>query len=485
MLTNSSAFGFKVFNLSLPMLERIFALAQHKSKVSTEIIAGATTFMTMSYIIFVQPALLAQTGMDFGAVMMATCLSAAAATLVMGLLANYPVALAPAMGENFFFVYTIVLGLGVSWQNALGMVMLSGLLFIFLSFFKVREHLLDAVPLELRRGIAGGIGAFILVIGLGHAGVIFRNQQAWQELFSVSNLWGAPRAGEWAFPFKVCEIYKVFPDWGMSQIVAGTGMVACLVLLFLRVRSALLLGMIAASIVALAAGLVHWQGLAASPPSMAPTLWKFDMSGLFTWKLFPLVLVFLFMDLFDTIGTLIGVSEQAGLVDENGKLPRARRALLADAAGTTLGAAIGTSTVTSYIESAAGVQAGGRTGLTAVVCAFLFLGAVFFSPLVQMVGSGVETDLGITLYPITSAALIVVGVLMLKGVRKLAWEKWEKALPAALVVVGIPVSYSIADGLAFGFISYPLLHLIRGRARQVSLLMYLLGIIFLLRYLFL
>ena len=467
------------------MPERLFALARHDSKVSTEILAGATTFMTMSYIIFVQPALLAQTGMDFGAVMMATCISAAAASLVMGLLANYPVALAPAMGENFFFAYTIVLGLGVSWQNALGMVMLSGLLFIALSFFKVREHILDAVPLGLRRGIAGGIGAFILFIGLGHAGVVLRNQQAWQELFSVSNLWGALRAGEWSFPLKLFEIYEIFPDWGMPQLVAAVGLSACVVLLLLRMRGALLLGMFAATVVAVAAGLVHWKGLAAAPPSLAPTFWEFDMSGLFTWKLFPLVLVFLFMDLFDTIGTLIGVSEQAGLTDKSGKLPRARRALLADAAGTTIGAALGTSTVTSYIESAAGVQAGGRTGLTAVVCAFLFLAATFFSPVVQMVGSGVETVSGIILYPITSAALIVVGVIMLKCVGKLAWRQWEKALPAALVVLGMPVSYSIADGLAFGFISYPLLHLIRGKGREVSLLMYLLGVVFLLRYLFL
>jgi AGZA family xanthine/uracil permease-like MFS transporter len=403
----------------------------------------------------------------------------------MGLLANYPVALAPAMGENFFFAYTIVLGLGVSWQNALGMVMISGLLFIALSFFKVREHILDAVPLELRRGIAGGIGAFILVIGLGHAGFIFRNHQAWLELFSVSNLWDALGAGEWSFPLKLFEIYKLFPEWGMPQLVAGAGLFACVALLLLRVRGALLLGMFAATLVALAAGLAHWKGLVDAPPSLAPTFWKFDLSGLFTWKLFPLVLVFLFMDLFDTVGTLIGVSEQAGLVDERGRLPRARKALLADAAGTTIGAAIGTSTVTSYIESAAGVQAGGRTGLTAVVCALLFLGAVFFSPVVQMVGSGVETGSGITLYPITSAALIVVGVIMLKGLRKIAWQQWEKALPAALVVVGIPASYSIADGLAFGFISYPLLHLVTGKAGQVSFLMYLLGIIFLLRYLFL
>ncbi|HUU28891.1 MAG TPA: NCS2 family permease [archaeon] len=467
------------------MVDRFFGLKELNSKVSTELIAGLTTFMTMSYIIFVQPAVLSDAGMDFGSVMMATCISAAAASLIMGLWANYPVALAPGMGENFFFTYTVVIGMGVSWQNALGMVILSGIFFILLSYFRLRELVLDAVPHDLRYAIAGGIGAFILVIGLGHAGFLLRHQEIWEEIFSGPRIWEALRSLEWGFPPKLLRIYELSPFWGAVQGVAVSGFVLSVGLLLLRVRGALLLGMFGASAVALAAGLVHWKGLISAPPSIEPTLWKFDLSGLFTWRLFPLVLVFLFMVLFDTIGTLIGVSEAAGLVDKEGRLPRARRALLSDAFGTTIGAALGTSTVTCYIESAAGVQAGGRSGLTAVVCALLFLAAVFFSPLVQMVGSGVEAAGGVTLYPITSAALIVVGALMLNTLRKLSWKRWEKVVPALLLVLGMPLSYSIADGLAFGFISWPLLHLATGRAREVSWLLYLLGLIFLLRYIFL
>jgi len=467
------------------MFDRIFRLEEHGSKVSTEFIAGLTTFMTMSYIIFVQPAVLSAGGMDFGSVMMATCVSSALASLAMGFWANYPVALAPGMGENFFFTYTVILGLGVPWQKALGMVMLSGVLFILLSFFRLRELVLDAVPGELKHAIAGGIGAFILVIGLGHAGLILRRQDIWQEIFSVSRLREALASGDWAFPLQVFKVYGLFPEWGTIQLVSGLGLFFCLVFLLLRVRGALLFGMLGASIAGLALGLVHWNGLISSPPSLSPTLWKFDLSGLFTWELFPLVLVFLFMVLFDTIGTLIGVAGQAGLIDREGRLPRAQQALLADAFGTTIGAALGTSTVTSYIESAAGVQAGGRTGLTAVVCALFFLFAVFFSPLVQMVGSGVKAANGVILYPITSSALVVVGVLMLSALRRIPWKKWEKALPALLLVLGIPLSYSIADGLAFGFISWPLFHLITGKGREVSWLIYLLGLIFLLRYIFL
>jgi len=468
------------------MLERLFKLKEHNTRLSTEMIAGVTTFMTMSYIVFVQPAVLSRAGMDFGAVMMATCLSAAAASIVMGLWANYPVALAPAMGENFFLVYTIVIGMGVSWEHGLGMVMLSGILFIALSFFRVRELVLDAVPVELRRGIAGGIGAFILVIGLEHAGVLLRRQDIWQEIISGEKLWQALSGGQWSYLLKIFGVFELFPEWGIAQVVAGSALVLSVVFLIFRVKGALLLGMLGASLVALVSGLVHWQGLLAAPPSLEPTLWKFKLSGLFTWKLFPMVLVFLFMDLFDTIGTLIGVSEQAHLVDQQGKLPRAGRALLADAIGTTVGAALGTSTVTSYIESAAGVQAGGRTGLTAVVCALFFLAAIFFAPLVRMVGSGSESAAaGVTLYPITSAALIIVGILMLGTLRNMAWKNWEKTLPALLVVVGIPVSYSIADGLALGFISYPVFQLVSGRGSRVSWLVYLLGIIFLMRYLLL
>ncbi|MFH1071559.1 MAG: NCS2 family permease [Candidatus Glassbacteria bacterium] len=467
------------------MLERLFGLAERKTTVSTEVIAGATTFMTMAYIIFVQPALLSQAGMDFGSVMVASCLAAAISSLVMGLWANYPIALAPGMGENFFFVYTVVLGLSVSWQLALGMVLLSGLMFLALSFFGVRAYLLEAVPAQLRYGIAGGIGAFILMIGLGHAGLISRNQAAWAELFDAAGAWAAIKAGDWGFFARLGEIYGLFGEWGWPQGIAGAGMAVCLALLALRVRGALLIGMAAAAGLGLLVGEVHWRGVVSAPPSVAPTFMQFELAGLFNWKLFPLVLVFLFMVLFDTIGTLIGVSEQAGLVDEKGRLPRARRAFMADAFGTSVGALLGTSTVTSYIESAAGVQAGGRTGLAAVVCAAGFLAALFFSPVVQMVGSGMETASGVTLYPITAPALVIVGVLMLRSVARTGWSSWVKTVPAVLVVVGMPLSYSIADGLAFGFIAYPILHLATGRGREVSGLIYALGLIFLLRYLFL
>jgi len=467
------------------MLDRWFELRAHGTGISTEVLAGLTTFMTMSYIIIVQPAILSSAGMDFGAVMMATCISAAVSTLIMGFWANYPVALAPAMGENIFFAYTIVLGMGVAWQNALGMVLLSGLLFIALSFFRVRELVLDAVPLELRRAIAAGIGAFILVLGLQHAGILVRRHEVWQNLFSAGNAWQALTRGEWSFFAGLLSVYGFGSSWGPVQLVAGLGLAVMVFLMLKRRRAALLCGMVAAAVAALILGLVNWQGVASAPPDISPTFWKFELGELFTWKLFPLVLVFLFMDLFDTIGTLIGVAEQAGLTGPDGRLPRARRALLADAVGTTLGAALGTSTVTSYIESAAGVQEGGRTGLTAVVCALLFLAAVFFSPLVYMIGSGVPAGEGVTLYPITAAALMVVGVLMLKSLKGMAWREWDISVPVLLVVIGIPLSYSIADGLAFGFISFPLLGILAGRGREVSWLIYLLGLIFLLRYIFL
>ncbi|MBN2290062.1 MAG: NCS2 family permease [Candidatus Glassbacteria bacterium] len=467
------------------MLERWFGLRAHGTRVSTELVAGLTTFMTMSYIIIVQPAILSSAGMDFGAVMMATCISAAVSTLIMGFWANYPVALAPAMGENVFFAYTIVLGMGVSWQNALGMVLLSGVLFIFLSIFRVRELVLDAVPLELRRAIAAGIGAFILVLGLEHAGVLARRHEVWQRLFSADNAWQAMARGELSFFADLARVYSPGSCWGHVQLVAGVGLAVMVLLMWKKRRAALLTGMVAAAGMALVLGMVKWQGLASAPPDIGPTVWKFDLHGLFTWKLFPLVLIFLFMDLFDTIGTLIGVSEQAGLTGPDGRLPRARRALLADAVGTTVGAALGTSTVTSYIESAAGVQEGGRTGLTAVVCALGFLAAIFFSPLVRMIGSGVPADGGATLYPITAGALMVVGVLMLKSLRGMPWKRWDTSVPAALIVIGIPLSYSIADGLAFGFISLPALKLLAGRGREVSWLIYLLGAVFLLRYIFL
>lgn len=467
------------------MLEKLFHLKQHGTRASTEVLAGATTFMTMSYIVVVQPSLFSQAGIDFGSVLMATCLSAALASLVMGLWANYPVALAPGMGENFFFIYTVVLGLGVSWQQALGMVFLSGVIFILLSFFNVRQIVLDAIPNALRHAITAGIGSFILVIGLGHAGVLVRDQALWSRLLAPEGLPSLFSRANFAALLDLFRIYGPFPGWDRVHWVALAGLAASLVLIWRNVRGALLLGMLAAGILAYALGLLQWNGLLAAPPDISPTLFKLDLSGLFTWKLFPLVLVFLFMVLFDTIGTLVGVSEQAGLIGPDGRLPRARQALMSDAIGTTAGALLGTSTVTSYIESAAGVQAGGRTGLTAVICALFFLLATLFSPLAASVGSGMPTAAGITLYPVTASALIIVGSIMLRSLRHLTSQPWQAWVPGALVVLGMPLTYSIADGLALGFIAYPLLHLLSGRGWMVSWLVYVLGAIFIFRYLFL
>ncbi len=467
------------------MLEKLFHLKQNGTRVSTEMLAGATTFMTMSYIVVVQPSLFSQAGIDFGAVLMATCLSAALASLVMGLWANYPVALAPGMGENFFFIYTVVLGLGVSWQQALGMVFLSGVIFILLSFFNVRQIVLDAIPNALRHAITAGIGSFILVIGLGHAGVLVRDQALWSRLLAPEGLPSLFSRANFAALLDLFRIYGPFPGWDRVHWVALAGLTASLVLIWRNVRGALLLGMLAAGILAYALDLLQWNGLLAAPPDISPTLFKLDLGGLFTWKLFPLVLVFLFMVLFDTIGTLVGVSEQAGLTGPDGRLPRAKQALMSDAIGTTAGALLGTSTVTSYIESAAGVQAGGRTGLTAVVCALFFLLATLFSPLAASVGSGILTETGIRLYPVTASALIIVGSIMLRSLRHLKSKPWQDWIPGAMVVLGIPITYSIADGLALGFIAYPLLHLCSGQGRKVSWLVYVLGTIFILRYLFL
>jgi len=467
------------------MLERLFQLRKHGTNASTEVLAGATTFMTMSYIVVVQPALFAQAGIDFGAVLMATCLSAALASLVMGLWANYPVALAPGMGENFFFIYTIVLGLGVAWQNALGMVFLSGVIFILLSCFNIREMVLDAIPAGLRHAITAGIGAFILVIGLGHAGVLVRDQVLWSRLLAPDGLPSLFTRGNFAALLDLFRVYGPFHGLDRVHLVGMTALAASLLLMWIRVRGALLLGMLTAGAVAWSLGLLQWHGLCAAPPDIRPTLFKLELGGLFTWKLFPLVLVFLFMDLFDTIGTLVGVSEQAGLTGPDGRLPRAKQALLSDAVGTAAGALLGTSTVTSYIESAAGVQAGGRTGLTAVVCAGFFLLATFFAPLASSVGSGVTTASGITLYPVTAAALIIVGAMMLRSLGHLRGQSWRTWVPGLLVVIGMPLTYSIADGLALGFVSYPLLHLTSGQGKQVSWLLYVLGLIFVIRYIFL
>jgi len=433
-----------------------FDLQAAGTDVRTEVLGGVTTFMTMAYIVFVNPSVLSGAGMDFGAVMTATCISAAVATLAMGLAANYPIALAPGMGENFFFL-SVVVGMGVRWEVALAAVFISGVVFFLLTFLRVREMIIDAIPQSLKLAIAVGIGLLIAFLGLANAGIIEK-----------SDLGTMLRIG---------DISRV------PTLVAIAGVLATVVLMVRRVKGAILVGILFTTALAWAFGLVQWHGLLAPPPSLAPTFLKLDLKGLFEAAMLPVVVVFLFMAVFDAIGTLIGVSEQAGFL-RDGKLPRATQALVADSSGTVVGSLLGTSTVTAYIESATGVEAGARTGLANVVTAGLFLVVLFLSPLVRMVGGGVPVEGGAILAPMTAPALIVVGALMARNIRKIDWADLTESFPAFLVMVGIPFCNSIADGIAFGFISYPAMKLLTGRGREVTFLVYVLGLLFLARYVF-
>ena len=446
------------------MWERIFKLAQAQTNIRTEVIAGATTFMTLSYIIFVQPAVLSTTGMDFGAVMVATCLASALATLLMGILANYPIALAPAMGHNFYFAFTVcgaaaAGGLGYSWQLGLGAVFLSGSIFILLSFWGLRERIVNAVPAGLKNAIAVGIGLLVAVIGKEWAGIV---------VAKPGTLIGLGRLGS------------------PPVLLSFFGLAIIFTLISLRIKGAILIGIIATALAGLPIGLVKYQGLLSLPPSLSPIFLKLDLGGVFAnlSGFITIIFVFFFLDLFDTIGTLIGVSEQAGFIRE-GKLPRARQALLSDAAGTVTGALLGTSTVTSYIESAAGVAEGGRTGLSNMVTAALMLMALFFYPLAKMIGGGYELASGVRLYPVIAPALIVVGSMMLKQVRRIEWDDPTEALPAFLSLIVMPLTFSITEGIAFGFISYSFLKILTGQARKVNWIVHLFAFLFLLRYLFL
>jgi AGZA family xanthine/uracil permease-like MFS transporter len=438
------------------MLDRIFRLQQHGTTVSQEIVGGLTTFMTMAYIIFVQPAVLSAAGMDFGSVMVATCVSSAVAIFLMAFLANYPIALAPAMGHNFFFVYTICLAMGVPWQTALGANFISGALFIILSFFGLREALVNAIPNSLKQAIAVGIGLFIALIGFQWAGIVTYTPGTIVGLGKLSN---------------------------PPVLLAIFGLLLITILYTLKIKGAIVLGIIVTALVGIPFGIVNYHGMISAPPSVAPTFFKLNIGAALTLSLLPTIFILFFLDLFDTVGTLIGVSEQAGLV-KDGKLPRARQALLSDALGTVTGTLMGTSTVTSYIESSTGVASGARTGLANVTTGLLFLIALLFYPLVKMIGGGFGIDGG-TLYPVTAPALIIVGTLMMSGVTKIDWKDFSEAIPAFLTIVIMPYAFSITEGIAVGFIFYTLLKLVTGRIREVHPILIVFAVLFVLRYIFL
>jgi AGZA family xanthine/uracil permease-like MFS transporter len=435
------------------MLERMFKLSAARTNVRTEVVAGITTFLTMAYIVFVQPAVLSAAGMDAGAVLTATCLASALGTLLMAFLANYPIAVAPAMGHNFFFAFTVVVARGTPWPAALGAVAIAGAIFILTAGVGLRERVVTAVPQSLKHAIGVGIGLLIALIGLQWSGIIAAGTGT---LVSLGNLTAPP-----------------------TVLALGT-MAVMAVLMARRVQGAMLIGMGAATVVGLAFGLVQFQGVVAAPASLAPTFMKLDVIGALRPELIDVVVVFFFLALFDSIGTLIGVAERAGLM-RDGKLPRVRQALLADAVGTVAGAALGTSTVTAYVESAAGVSAGGRTGLASVVTAMLFLAALFFHPLVKMIGGGYASG-DVVLYPIVAPALVLVGVMMMDGVRHIAWDDLTESIPAFLTMVTMPLALSITDGIAFGFIACALLKLTTGRGSELNWLGYVFAAIFLLRY---
>jgi adenine/guanine/hypoxanthine permease len=424
-------------------LDGLFKLTARGSDVRTEVVAGATTFLAMAYIVFVNPSILSATGMDAGAVFVATCLAAAIGTLVMGLWANLPIAQAPGMGLNAFFAFSVVLGAGVPWETALAATFVSGAIFLVLAITGLREAIINAIPLQLKLAVGAGIGLFIAFIGLKAAGIVVANEATTVGL------------GDLAEP---------------STLLAVLGIVVTVILLIRKVRGAVFLGMIVTAVAGLASGLIEPPGaIVGSVPSIAPTLGvAFErIPDLFTPQLLVVVFTMLFVDFFDTAGTLIAVTNQAGLLDKQGNLPQANRALVSDAVATMAGAGLGTSTTTSYIESSAGVGAGGRTGLTSVTTAGLFVLALFFSPL-----------LGVVTAQVTAAALIVVGLMMANGLGQIDWTDYAVAVPAFLVVITMPLTYSIATGIALGLVLFPLLMVVKGRAKDVSPIMYVLAVVF-------
>ena len=440
------------------MLEKWFRLQESGTTVKREIVAGCTTFMTLSYIIFVQPAVLSAAGMDSGAVMAATCITSAFAMVLMALLANYPIALAPGMGHNFYFAFTVCLTLGVSWQNALGAVFVAGVLFILLFFIGLREKVMTILPVSLRNAIPAGIGLLIALVGLEWAGLIVDHPATHVTL---GNLKSPP------------------------ALLSLFGVIVIAILFALKVRGAILIGILASTVVGLITGMVKFQGVVSAPPSIAPTFLKLEIPNIFVRpEMIAIIFIFIFLDLFDTVGTLVGVGEQGGFMVD-GKLPKARQALLSDAVATSTGALLGTSTVTSYIESASGISAGGRTGLTNIVTAILMLLALFFRPLIQMVGAGYPIGENTFLYPIVAPALIIVGSLMLKNVVSIDWDDATESIPAFLTLLLMPLTISITEGIAFGFISYSLLKLVTGQGKQVHWLIYLFAVLFVARYIWL
>lgn len=462
--------GGRVMNL-----DKIFHLKENKTDVKTEVIAGITTFMTMAYILAVNPNILSASGMDRGAVFTATALASFIATCLMALLSNYPFVLAPGMGLNAYFAYTVVLGMGYSWQQALAAVFVEGLIFILLSLTHVREAIFNSIPMNLKHAVSVGIGLFIAFIGLQNAKIVVNNDSTLVSVFS----------------FKGSAADGTFNSLGITVLLALIGLLITAVLLVKNIKGGILWGILITWVLGI---ICQFAGLyvpnpelgfysllpdfsnGISIPSMEPTFMKMDFSIVFTLDFFVIMFAFLFVDMFDTLGTLIGVASKADMLDKDGKLPKIKGALLSDAVGTSVGAMCGTSTVTTFVESASGVAEGGRTGLTAIVAAILFAISLFLSPIFLAIPSFA-----------TAPALIIVGFLMLTSITKIDFSDYAEAIPCFIAIIAMPFLYSISEGIAMGVIAYVVINLISGKAKEknISALMYVLAVIFILKYIFL
>ena len=429
------------------MLEKLFKLKESNTNIQTELLAGFTTFITMAYIIFVNPQMMSSTGMDLGASFVGTCVAAAIACIAMGFYSNWPIGLAPGMGLNAFFTYTVVGEMGYTWEIALGAVFLAGILFWIMSVTPIRQWMLESIPMNLRIAMGSGVGLFIGFIGLKNGGIIVSNEAT---LISIGDL------------------LKV------ETLLAMLGFLLIAILAVRRIPGAILIGVMMVTLISIFVGIIQFQGLISYPPAFMPVFMKLDILGALDLAMISVIMSFLFVNLFDTAGTLLGVANQAKLVDEDGDIHNLDKALKADSSSSAFGAFLGCAPVTSYVESSAGVEAGGRTGLTAVTVGFLFLIAVFFSPLASIIPAHA-----------TAGALIYVAILMMSGMEKLNWSDSSELLPALIIIVMIPLTFSIANGIALGFISYVVLKIASGQFKKISSGAWFLTMIFLSKFLFL
>ena len=428
-------------------LDKFFKLSEHNTDINTELLAGFTTFITMAYIIFVNPQIMSLTGMDQGAIFVGTCLAAAIACFIMGFYSNWPVGLAPGMGLNAFFTFTVVGEMGYSWEVALGTVFIAGILFFIMSITNLRRWMLDSIPLSLRIAMGCGVGLFIGFIGLKSGGIVVSNDATFLSLGNFDNT---------------------------ETLLAAIGFLLISVLAIRKITGAIIIGVLVITFASLFLNLVEFNGVVSYPPELSPTLLKLDIIGALDVAMISIIMSFLFVNLFDTAGTLLGVATRANIIDQNGNAKNLDKALLADSGSSIFGTFFGCSPVTSYVESSAGVEAGGRTGLTAVTVGLLFLLAIFFSPIAMMVPAYA-----------TSGALIYVSILMLSGMEKLDWSDFSELLPALIIIVMIPLTFSIANGIALGFIAYVVLKIGKGDINKISSGAWFLTLIFLSKFIFL